>query len=283
MAFFLFLFCVAVAYVVGSVCSAVIVCRIFALPDPRLEGSKNPGATNVLRLAGKQYAIIVLITDMLKGLFPVLLAKSLGAGPTIIGFTSLAAVLGHMYPVFFGFKGGKGVATAIGALLGINLILGSLVIAIWLIIANFTRYSSLSSMVSLVLAPFLSIYTFHSANGFVPLLIIAFFVLYKHRNNINRLMDGTEPKIDFRRKTINQSSILEEPPGLITAPSEGVVIPPMEVVKATPAVKTTKTVKKSKESKKTTKSAKSAKPAQPASEKRAKTKRAKPKPKAIEP
>lgn len=205
----LFLFNVVVGYLVGSVCSAVIVSRVFDLPDPRQEGSKNPGATNVLRLAGKQYAIIVLLADMLKGLLPVLLAKMLDGGPVIVGFTCFAAVLGHMYPVYFNFKGGKGVATAMGALLGFHFILGVMVIATWLLIANFTRYSSLASIISMVLAPFYSLYAVQGFEAFPPLMCIALFVIYKHRDNITRLMDGTESKIDFSSKSRPKVAINE--------------------------------------------------------------------------
>ncbi|KTC65365.1 transmembrane protein (plasmid) [Legionella adelaidensis] len=191
--------CVLVGYLVGSVCSAVIVSKIFALPDPRLEGSQNPGATNVLRLAGKKYAVIVLLADLLKGLLPVLLAKLIGANEFIQACTCFAAVFGHMYPVFFDFKGGKGVATTLGGLLALNFILGVMVIATWLIIANFTRYSSFASIVSVIFMPFYSIYIFKGLYVFSPLFFITVFVLFKHRNNITRLIDGTESKIVFRR------------------------------------------------------------------------------------
>jgi acyl phosphate:glycerol-3-phosphate acyltransferase len=194
----LFIFVVALGYVLGSICSAVIVSNIFSLPDPRITGSQNPGATNVLRLAGKKYAIIVLLGDMVKGLLPVLAAKILNAGPIAISFTCLAAVIGHMYPVFFSFHGGKGVATAIGALLGLNFILGVAVIATWLLVLNFTRYVSLASMVSLTLAPLYSILILERMDIFPPLFFIALLVLYKHRNNINRLLDREEPKIKFK-------------------------------------------------------------------------------------
>ena len=194
---YLFLSAIIIGYLVGSICSAVIVCRIFDLPDPRLQGSKNPGATNVLRLAGKEYAAIVLLADMLKGFLPVLLAKALDAGPIILGFTCLATVIGHMYPIYFKFKGGKGVATAIGALLGFHFMLGVLVIVTWLIVAKLTRYASVASIVSMVLAPFYSLYAVGNENAFLPLAIITLFVLYKHRENITRLQDGKESKIDF--------------------------------------------------------------------------------------
>ena len=204
----LFLFNNVVGYLFGSICSAVIVCRLFDLPDPRLEGSRNPGATNVLRIAGKQYAIFVLIADMLNGLLPVLLAKMLGAGAITIAFTCLATVIGHMYPIFFGFKGGKGVATALGALLGFHFILGVMVIATWLVVANFTRYSSLASISSMILAPFYSLYAVGNLNAFLPLGIISLFILYKHRENIARLIDGKESKIHFRHATASHK---EEP------------------------------------------------------------------------
>ncbi len=203
---FLFLLNTLVAYLVGSICSAVIVCRLFDLPDPRLEGSKNPGATNVLRLAGKQYAAIVLLADIIKGVLPVLLAKSLGAGPIILGFTCFAAVIGHMYPLYFKFKGGKGVATAIGALLGFHFLLGVLVIATWLVIANFSRYSSLASIISMGLAPFYSLYSVGNLNAFLPLMFIALFILYKHRDNVTRLIDGKEPKVSFHQKAHPQGT-----------------------------------------------------------------------------
>ncbi|WP_133126709.1 glycerol-3-phosphate 1-O-acyltransferase PlsY [Legionella nagasakiensis] len=205
----LFLFTTLVGYLVGSVCSAVIVCKFFALPDPRTEGSQNPGATNVLRIAGKQYAIIVLFADMLKGLLPVLLAKLLGAGVITVSFTCLAAVLGHMYPIFFNFKGGKGVATALGAFLGLHFILGTMIIATWLTIANFSRYSSLASIMAISFAPFYSLFAVGNSDAFLPLMFIAVFILYKHRRNITRLIDGNEPQIIFRRRATEEINTAE--------------------------------------------------------------------------
>ena len=192
-----------IAYFIGSVCSAVIVSRLFGLPDPRSEGSKNPGATNVLRLAGKKYAAIVLVADMLKGLLPVLFAKLIGAGPTALGYICFAAVLGHMYPLFFGFKGGKGVATAIGALLGFQFYLGILVVATWLIVANVTRYSSLASIIAMTFSPLYSIAILQSMDAFIPLLVIAIFILYKHHENVTRLLAGEESKIHFKKAKKN--------------------------------------------------------------------------------
>lgn len=207
-AFFLFFICIALGYVIGSVSSAIIVCRICNLPDPRSEGSLNPGATNVMRLAGKSYGIVVLIADMIKGFLPVLIAQMLGAGAITVGFTCLAAVIGHMFPVFFEYKGGKGVATALGAMLGLHIMLGVAVMLTWLVVAHFSRYSSLSSMTAIVLAPIYTLFIFGHVDAFIPLLLIAFLILYKHRNNINRLLDGTEPKLIFHK----DAGILNIPP-----------------------------------------------------------------------
>ncbi len=168
----LFIFSVILAYLMGSICSAVIVCRTFSLPDPRLEGSKNPGATNVLRIAGTQYAAYVMVVDVLKGTLPLLIAKALGAEPLTLAFTCLAAVIGHMYPIFFEFKGGKGVATAIGALLGFNIIIGVLVLVTWLLIAKLSRYSSLASIVSITLSPFYALLLTSQPVTFFPLLFM---------------------------------------------------------------------------------------------------------------
>jgi glycerol-3-phosphate acyltransferase PlsY len=197
-AFLIFVFDVTVAYLMGSLSSAIIVSRLFGLPDPRTEGSKNPGATNVLRLAGNKYAGIVLIADMLKGLLPVLLAKWIGADEMTLGFTCFAAVIGHIYPIFFQFKGGKGVATALGSFFALHLIMGAVILATWLTIVNFSRYSSLASIAAITFAPFYSLFVFGNANAFFPLALITIFVLYQHRENISRLMVGEEPKISFK-------------------------------------------------------------------------------------
>ena len=186
----------------GSICSAVIVCRLCSLPDPREEGSKNPGATNVLRIAGKQYAALVMLADILKGTIPVLIAKAFDAEPATVAFTALAAVVGHIFPVFFGFRGGKGVATAIGALLGFHFIVGVMVVATWLIIANFGRYASLASIVAIALAPFYTLFLVHRTDILTPLFIIVILILFKHKSNITRLIDGTEPKIKLKPNLI---------------------------------------------------------------------------------
>lgn len=199
----LFIFLMVIAYLMGSFSSAIIVCKLFALPDPRQEGSGNPGATNVLRYAGKSYAALVMLGDILKGTIPVLIAKALDADAITIGFTALAAVVGHIYPLFFNFKGGKGVATAIGALLGFHFIVGIMVAATWILIANFTRYSSLASITAITLSPFYTLLLTGQLDTFPPLFIMVLLILYKHKSNISRLMDGVEPKIKLRQGVIH--------------------------------------------------------------------------------
>jgi len=190
--------CVAIGYLLGSLCSAVIVCQLFKLPDPRTKGSNNPGATNVLRLAGKKYAAIVLLGDVLKGLLPVWIASLMHVSPFAQGLVGLAAVLGHVYPVFFDFKGGKGVATTLGVLLGFQPILGLVVMIIWMLVAYFSRYASLASMIAISVAPFLQL---NGKSAFFPFVAIALLVLYQHRNNITRLQEGHEPKIKLNSKS----------------------------------------------------------------------------------
>ena|SRR3990167_3855800 len=186
------------AYLMGSVCSAVIVAKLFHLPDPRTEGSQNPGATNMLRLAGKKYAAIVLLTDVLKGTLPLVFAHLLNTPATLLGFTCLFAVLGHVYPIFFNYKGGKGVATALGALLGFYPLLGISVIFTWLLVAWRSRYSSLASIIAIGLAPLYAIFSAANRPACIPLCLMTALILYQHINNISRLLDGTETKINLK-------------------------------------------------------------------------------------
>jgi glycerol-3-phosphate acyltransferase PlsY len=195
-----FIIFIGLSYLCGSVCSAVIICNLCKLPDPRTEGSKNPGATNVLRLAGKKYAIIVLLADMLKGFIPVILARIFGFGEFALGCFCLAAVLGHLYPYFFNFQGGKGVATTLGALFGINFLLGFITTTLWILIAVISRYSSLASIVAILLAPLLSLKYNASFSGFFPILIMSLCVVYRHQENFKRLQQGNESKIEFGKK-----------------------------------------------------------------------------------
>jgi glycerol-3-phosphate acyltransferase PlsY len=192
-----FLILLVGSYAAGSICSAVIVCNFFKLADPRTEGSENPGATNVLRLCGKKYAAIVLFTDILKGFIPVLIAKMFGYSPMAIGFIGFAAVLGHMYPVFFEFKGGKGVATALGVFFGVNLIFGLIMTLIWILVAYIGKYSSLASISVLLAAPILSLFINPSFLAFLPILLLSFTSVYKHKSNYERLLTGAESKLNF--------------------------------------------------------------------------------------
>lgn len=232
------IFLVVLGYLMGSICSAVIICKACSLPDPRTEGSKNPGATNVLRLAGKQYAALVMAADLLKGTIPVLIAKILDADPGTVSFTALAAVVGHMYPIFFGFKGGKGVATAIGALLGLYFLVGILVAATWLLVAKFSRYSSLASITSIGLAPLYSLLLIQQLSVFLPIFAIALLILYKHKDNINRLIDGTESKIKLKQNVIEEIMEEEHKPAHRTQQP----IPPSEIEVEIETVTITETV-----------------------------------------
>jgi glycerol-3-phosphate acyltransferase PlsY len=182
-----------IAYLLGSVSCAILVCKFAGLPDPRTQGSGNPGASNVLRVAGKTYAAITLLGDVLKGLIPVLLAQVLGLHPVVVSLVALAAVLGHMYPAFFKFQGGKGVATAIGAYFALSFPLGLITAIIWLGLAFLFRYASLASLAACALAPFICL-IFNPAY-FLGLIIIAALVVWRHWENIERLRQGTESKI----------------------------------------------------------------------------------------
>jgi len=186
------------AYLLGSLSSAVIVARLLGLRDPREVGSKNPGATNILRYGGKKAAIATLAGDMLKGVIAVWVARLLATDPTIIGATMVAAFLGHLYPVFFGFKGGKGVATALGAYLGVNLWLGLSVVGTWLVMAVITRYSSLSALVATALAPLYTWYFLKAPAYIIAVVVIAVMLYWRHRSNIRNLMTGKENKIGHK-------------------------------------------------------------------------------------
>jgi glycerol-3-phosphate acyltransferase PlsY len=187
------------AYLVGSLSFAVIVSRLMGLKDPRSYGSGNPGATNVLRSGSKAAAILTLLLDALKGYVPVALAVHFGPryglGTGTVALVALGAFLGHLWPVFFRFKGGKGVATAGGALLGIDPLLGAATLATWLIIAAFFRYSSVASLVAAAFAPFWQLLT----DGFGPialaLLVIGLLLVWRHSGNIRKLLAGKESRI----------------------------------------------------------------------------------------
>jgi glycerol-3-phosphate acyltransferase PlsY len=183
------------AYLLGSISSAVIVSRLMGLQDPRQAGSKNPGATNVLRLGGKKAAIFTLLGDVLKGVIPVLLARALTQDPAVLSLVALAAFVGHLYPVFFGFKGGKGVATALGVLLALSPWVGLAVLATWLVMAFTFRYSSLSALTAAVLAPLYTWLWLSAPSYITAVTLMSGLLLWRHRSNIRNLLAGTEGKI----------------------------------------------------------------------------------------
>jgi glycerol-3-phosphate acyltransferase PlsY len=198
-AWFWSLVAIVAAYLIGSLSFAVIVSRAMGLSDPRSYGSKNPGATNVLRSGNRAAAILTLVFDALKGYVPVvaatLLAPRLGFGPITVAFVALAAFAGHLWPLFFGFKGGKGVATAAGVLLGINPLLGAATLATWIIIAVFFRYSSLASIVAALFAPLYQLLIWGPEPSALAVAAMSLLLVWRHTGNIQKLMAGTESKI----------------------------------------------------------------------------------------
>jgi glycerol-3-phosphate acyltransferase PlsY len=198
---------IALSYLVGSLSFAVIVSRLMGLADPRSYGSGNPGATNVLRSGNKAAAVLTLAFDALKGYLPVLAAllwqERLGLGPFVIALVGLAAFLGHLWPVFFRFQGGKGVATAAGVLLALNPVLGAATLASWLLIAVFFRYSSLASLVAAAFAPFFQLLIWGVKPVLLCIVPMSLLLVWRHGPNIRKLLAGTESKIGHKpgRKT----------------------------------------------------------------------------------
>lgn len=182
------------AYLMGSVSSAILVCKLFNLPDPRTKGSNNPGATNVMRIGGKLPAIITLLGDVLKGVIPVVIAQVLYKDNLIISFVILFAFIGHVYPIFFKFKGGKGVATALGGLLAFSLTVGGLFIVAWILMFSIMRISSLSALFATIVTPIFT-YFFKGFIPAIPISIMCILLIYNHRENIQRLINKNENKI----------------------------------------------------------------------------------------
>lgn len=183
------------AYLLGSVSSAVVIARLMGLPDPRSVGSKNPGATNVLRYGGRKAAILTLAGDVLKGAIPVLIARAVTADPAIVALTGVGAFLGHLLPVFFGFRGGKGVATALGVWLAINPWVGLALLVTWLVMAVLFRYSSLAALTASVTAPFYVAWLSPGPASLAAMLAMSAILVFRHRSNIHNLIAGTETKI----------------------------------------------------------------------------------------
>ena len=189
-----------IAYLVGSISSAIIISRLKGLEDPRNVGSGNPGATNVLRSGDKSAAALTLLGDILKGLLPVLLARFLNAEPVVIAVVGLAAFLGHLYPLYYRFKGGKGVATAIGVLLASSPLTAFFVVCIWLVIALLTHYSSLAALIAALSAPLLFMLIKPNLAYVIMAGILAGLLAWRHQANITRLLNGTESKIDLNKR-----------------------------------------------------------------------------------
>jgi glycerol-3-phosphate acyltransferase PlsY len=200
---------IPLAYLIGSVSFAVVVSKCMRLPDPHTYGSGNPGATNVLRTGNTLAAVLTLIGDALKGYFAVMLARVLlgeqsftsTLGSWVLCGVVLAVFLGHLFPIFHGFKGGKGVATACGILFGVNWILGLATLSTWVIVAMFLRYSSLAAIAAAVFGPIYFVFLF----GFQPmgmaLLIVCLLLIWRHRSNITNLLNGTESRIGAKKNS----------------------------------------------------------------------------------
>jgi len=202
-------------YLFGSLSFAVIVSRVMGLDDPRTYGSQNPGATNVLRSGNKKAALATLLLDALKGYFPVLLVKwygpAFGLDDEAVAVVAMAAFVGHLWPVFFRFKGGKGVATAAGILFAVEPVLGAAVMGTWLLVAFVTRYSSLAALMASVLSP--GYYLFGnevlwqtSAAELLSVMVMSLLLLWRHKENIGRLLHGQESKIGAKKEADTPSA-----------------------------------------------------------------------------
>jgi acyl phosphate:glycerol-3-phosphate acyltransferase len=198
---------IPLAYLIGSISFAVVVSKCMRLPDPYSYGSGNPGATNVLRTGNKRAAVLTLLGDALKGFLAVILARLVlgeamvtqGAAAWIFCGVVIAVFLGHLYPLFHGFKGGKGVATACGILFGINLTLGLATLATWLIVAFFLRYSSLAALAAAVFGPIYFVFLFGFQPMAIALCVVCALLIWRHRSNIRNLMNGTETRIGKKK------------------------------------------------------------------------------------
>ncbi len=183
------------AYLLGSISTAIIVCKLMGLPDPRTIGSRNPGATNVLRTGSKKAAALTLFGDFLKGLLPVLLGLALKMEPQVLALIGLAAFLGHLYPVFFGFQGGKGVATALGVILGLSWPVAVAAMLTWLLMAKVFKISSLSALTAAVLTPLYCWLLTPQIEFILLFSVLSLLLIWRHRSNIRNLLAGKEGKI----------------------------------------------------------------------------------------
>ncbi|KFZ30228.1 glycerol-3-phosphate acyltransferase [Pseudidiomarina salinarum] len=189
----LIILAVLTAYLFGSISSAVLICRLFRLPDPRAAGSGNPGATNVYRLGGKIPAALTLFFDVLKGMIPVWGSYFLGIEPFYLGIIAVAACLGHIFPLYFHFRGGKAVATALGAMFPVAWEMALLLIATWVLVFRIGKVSSLAAIITVSLAPFYAYWI--KPQYTVPVIMISLLILWRHQSNIMRLRSGDEHRI----------------------------------------------------------------------------------------
>lgn len=200
---------IPIAYLIGSISFAVVVSKCMRLPDPHTYGSGNPGATNVLRTGNKLAAALTFIGDALKGYFAVMLARIILGDQSLTSTMSswvlcgvvIAVFLGHLFPIFHGFKGGKGVATACGILFGVNLILGIATLSTWIIVAVFLRYSSLAALAAAVFGPIYFVFLFGFQPMGIALLAVCALLIWRHRSNITNLLNGTESRIGSQKKS----------------------------------------------------------------------------------
>jgi len=198
---------IPIAYLIGSISFAVVVSKCMNLPDPHSYGSGNPGATNVLRTGNKLAAALTFLGDALKGYFAVMLARVLlgdqsltsTLGSWVLCGVVLAVFLGHLFPIFHGFKGGKGVATACGILFGVNVILGAATLSTWIIVAVFLRYSSLAALAAAVFGPIYFVFLFGFQPMGIALLLVCILLIWRHRSNIKNLLNGTESRIGSKK------------------------------------------------------------------------------------
>jgi glycerol-3-phosphate acyltransferase PlsY len=200
---------IPIAYLIGSISFAVVVSKCMRLPDPHTYGSGNPGATNVLRTGNKLAAALTFIGDALKGYFAVMLARIILGDQSLTSTLSswvlcgvvIAVFLGHLFPIFHGFKGGKGVATACGILFGVNVILGIATLSTWIIVAVFLRYSSLAALAAAVFGPIYFVFLFGFQPMGIALLAVCSLLIWRHRSNITNLLNGTESRIGSQKKS----------------------------------------------------------------------------------
>jgi glycerol-3-phosphate acyltransferase PlsY len=198
---------IPLAYALGSISFAVVVSKAMGLPDPYTHGSKNPGATNVLRTGNKLAAVLTLLGDAAKGWVAVTIARAVLGDPAsesnnmLLGLVTIAVFLGHLYPIFHGFKGGKGVATAAGILFAISWVLGLATLGTWLIVAFFMRYSSLAALCAAAFAPLYFTFLFGVQPMSLAILVMSLLLIYRHRSNIRNLMNGTETRLAKKGKT----------------------------------------------------------------------------------